>query len=176
MYKAIFEIDNYKFHGTLDMYAIKRAQEELEECNKKMQIHEIFKGVADLDMHCITAIILQSIMRGGDICEEKFLELHLKDRSDENLEKNIENSMKFLSVLLKKCMPKNEESTEDEFEDIPELDQENIKDWDFPYMEYLWTTKLNKNDFWSVTPKNLFEQIEIFKRVNSEKTEEVECL
>lgn len=178
MYRATFIIDNHKFHGTLDMYAIKKAQDELEECGKKLKIHEIFKGIADLDMHCITAVILQSVLRASNISESDFLELYLRDRSIEETEKNINYSLEFISELLKKCMPKNEvENEDDDFEDIPDFNEEEKSDWDFPYMEYMWTTELKKNNFWEVTPKNYFEQIEIYKKFNSkEDSEDIEYL
>ena len=68
-------------------------------------------------------------------------------------------------------MPKNlTKSEDDEFEEI--LDDKDIKDWDFPYMEYIWTTELKKNDFWSVTPRNFFEQIEIHRRLSGDKFED----
>ena len=171
MYKAVFIIDNYKFNGTLDMYVIKKVQEELERCNKNLKVYEIFKRVANLDMYCISAIILKSILRCGDISEEDFLTLYLKDRDEEELKVNINNSIEFLNELFKKCMPKNLTNGEDdEFEEI--LDDKDIKDWDFPYMEYIWTPELKKNDFWSVTPRNFFEQIEIHRRLSGDKFED----
>ena len=41
-------------------------------------------------------------------------------------------------------------------------------------MEFFWTTKLKRNDFWSITPKNYFEQIEIYERVNGSNKEKEE--
>lgn len=179
MYKATLKIDNYHFIGTLDMYVLKVAQSELEECGKKLKIHEILKGISDFDMHCISAIVLQSVIRVGKISEKDFLDIYMKDRNEEEIENNFINITEYLTKLIKKCMPKNEMSNEEaEFEDIPLWDEEEKEDWDFPYMEFLWTSKLNKSDFWKVTPKNFFEQINIYRKLNgvTEEHEETEYL
>lgn len=167
MYKACLRIDDLKLHGTLDMYAIKRTQEELQECNKPFKVYEIFEGISHMDFHCIAALILQSILRMSDIDEEEFIKIYLKERSDEEVAQKLLNESNYLNELLKKCMFKlNENKEDDEFEEIPNFTEEKSKDWDFPYMEFFWSTKLKRNDFWSITPKQYFEQIEVYERVN----------
>ncbi len=179
MYRAVFEIDGYSLHGTLDMHVLKMAQIELEECGKALKIHEILKGIAEFDMHCISALLLQSIIRCGEITEKEFLSIYIRDRNEEEIERNFVNITEYFSKLMKRCMPKSDaNSEEDEFEDIPEFKEEEKADWDFPYMEFLWSSKLNKNNFWEVTPKNYFEQINIYRKLNGEQeeTEDVEYL
>ena len=74
MYKAYLQIDDLKLPGTLDMYVIKRTQEELYECNKLLKVHEIFEGIAQMDFHCIAALILQSVLRVSGLDEEEFIQ------------------------------------------------------------------------------------------------------
>lgn len=175
MYKAIFKIDGYSFNGTLDMYVLKMTQMELEECGKNLKIHQILKGIAEFDMHCISALLLQSVVRCGDVTEKEFLSIYIRNRTEDEIEKNFINITEYFSRLIKKCMPKSDlNSEEDEFEDIPEFNEEEKRDWDFPYMEFLWTSKLNKNNFWEVTPKNFFEQVNIYKKLNSDTDEKEE--
>lgn len=178
MYKVNLKIDNFEIKGTLDMYVIKRAQAELEECYKSLKIHEIFKGIVEDDMHCVSAVVLQAILRGSEIKEEDFLKIYTRDRTDLELLERFSNIREFLMQLFKKCMPKsaneNNEAFEDEFEEIPILHEKNDNDWDFPYMEYLWTTKLNKQNFWETTPKNFFEQIAIYRKLNNKEDEDDE--
>lgn len=179
MYRAVFEIDGYSFHGTLDMHVLKMAQMELEECGKELKVHEILKGVAEFDMHCISALLLQSVIRCGEITEKEFLSIYIRDRNEDEIERNFVNITEYFSKLMKRCMPKSDtNSEEDEFEDVPEFKEEEKVDWDFPYMEFLWSSKLNKNNFWEVTPKNYFEQINIYRKLNGEQeeTEDVEYL
>ena len=78
MYKAYLQIDDLKLPGTLDMYVIKRTQEELHECNKLLKVHEIFEGIAQMDFHCIAALILQSVLRVSGLDEEEFIKIYLK--------------------------------------------------------------------------------------------------
>lgn len=62
-------------------------------------------------------------------------------------------------------MPKtNKKLKESEFEDIP-----SAKDWDIASMEYIWTTVLRRNDFWKTTPKNYFEQVDVYCKLNNKK-------
>lgn len=173
MYKSIFEIDGHIFHGTLDMYVLKMTQRELEECGKELKIHEILKGIANFDMYCISALLFQSVVRCGDITEQEFLEIYIKNRDEEEIEKNFINITEYFSRLIKKCMPKSEVSDgEDEFEDIQDSSEGEKEDWDFPYMEFLWTSQLNKNNFWEVTPKNFFEQINIYRKLNMKQVDD----
>ncbi|MFR5561934.1 hypothetical protein [uncultured Clostridium sp.] len=175
MYKAYLQIDDLKLPGTLDMYVIKRTQEELHECNKLLKVHEIFEGIAQMDFHCIAALILQSVLRVSGLDEEEFIKIYLKERSDDKIAQKLLNESKYLNELLKKCMFKSKEQKEDdEFEEIPNFTEDKSKDWDFPYMEFFWTTKLKRNDFWSITPKHYFEQIEIYERVNGSNKEKEE--
>ena len=70
-----------------------------------------------------------------------------------------------------KCLPKTKSKEESIFED----DYYDDKDWEFDYMEYIWNSIIGRNDnFWNITPKNYFEQVEIYKKFNNIKTEEVE--
>lgn len=167
MYKAYLQIDNLKLPGTLDMYVIKRVQEELQECDKELKIHEIFKGISDLDFHCIAAVILQSILRVSNLSEEDFIKIYLKERTEDEIVEKLLNESKYLNELLKKCMVKSKKIEEDDdFEEIPIFTEDKSKDWDFPYMEFFWSTKLKRNDFWTITPRHYFEQIEVYERVN----------
>ena len=88
MYKAYLQIDDLKLPGTLDMYVIKRTQEELHECNKLLKVHEIFEGIAQMDFHCIAALILQSVLRVSGLDEEEFIKIYLKERSDDKMHKS----------------------------------------------------------------------------------------
>lgn len=179
MYKAYLQIDDLKLPGTLDMYVVKRSQEELESCGKELKIHEIFEGISKMDFHCIAAVILQSVLRESNLLEEDFIKIYLKERTEDEIAQKLLNESNYLNELLKKCMFKSKENKEDdEFEEIPNFAEDKSKDWDFPYMEFFWSTKLKRNDFWTITPKHYFEQIEVYERVNglNKENEQIEYL
>ena len=128
MYKAYLQIDDLKLPGTLDMYVIKRTQEELHECNKLLKVHEIFEGIAQMDFHCIAALILQSVLRVSGLDEEEFIKIYLKERSDDKIAQKLLNESKYLNELLKKCMFKSKEQKEDdEFEESRTLLKIKVK-------------------------------------------------
>ena len=75
---------------------------------------------------------------------------------------------------MSKCLykPKKLKKEEDIFED--EEDDLNIEDWDLSNIEYTWNSILNRQEnILTITPKNYFEQIEIYKKVNKINDNEV---
>lgn len=48
------------------------------------------------------------------------------------------------------------------------------QDWDIPYYQYIWTTVLNRSEesFWKLTPRKLFEQIDVHIKYNTPKDKE----
>ena len=80
----------------------------------------------------------------------------------------------YINDLMSKCLykPKKLKKEEDIFED--EEDDTNIEDWDLSNIEYTWNSILNRQEnILTITPKNYFEQIEIYKKVNKINDNEV---
>lgn len=175
MYTSKLEIGEKQFKGTLDMYVLKDIQEDLSKLDIYTTIPNIFTKLSKLDMTYISSLVLKSISRIDESLEKEFLEIYLREREDELENINMFNSIFiYINDLMDKCIPKsNSKEKESIFEDEYLL-YEDI-DWELDYMEYVWNSVIGRNDnFWNITPKNYFEQIEIYKKFNNIKTEEVE--
>lgn len=50
------------------------------------------------------------------------------------------------------------------------------QDWDIPYYQYIYCTILNRSEesFWKLTPRKLFEQIDVHIKYNTPKDKEEE--
>lgn len=174
MYQAEVILNETKLKGTLDFYVIANTQKELEKLDIKKSIHGIFKGLGELDMTCISALLIQSISRVSDLDESEITRIYSKEKTLEEIDNNFMSIFSFIHELMAKCMPVAREEVESEFEDEEEFD--NDTDWDIAFMEYQWTTILKRTDFWGTTPKNYFEQMDIYKKVHGIKEDKFEEL
>lgn len=164
MYTAYLTLNNKIFSGTLDFYVLKETQNTLKKMDRNLKITDIFNKVAEQDMEVISTLILQSLMRRNNNANIIKKSYTAKKTDDELVEYFIAINS-FMLDLLEECMPKaSKTGIESEFEDIP-----SSKDWDMASMEYLWSTVLKRNDFWSTTPKNYFEQLDIYSKLNNPK-------
>lgn len=174
MYSSQIIIDNKKYIGILDFWVLKKVQEDLKELGQEVKINEIFEGLSNIEnikMESVMSILLFSIVRGSNVEVEEIEDKFLKDKFD--IDKfNI--LFKYINNLILKCMPmKSNEEALFEFEE----DIEEEEDWDFSYMEYLWYSVLKRSDdFYSITPKNFFSQMDIYKKMNNIKEENVKYL
>lgn len=176
MYSSKIIIDNKKYIGILDFWALKKVQEDLKELGQELKIHEIFESLSDIKnikMEAVMSILLFSIVRGSRVETEEVEDKFLKDKFD--IDKfNI--LFEYINSLILKCMPMKSDTNEEELFEFEE-DIKDEEDWDFPYMEYLWYSVLKRtDDFYSITPKNFFSQMDIYKKMNNVKTEKVEYL
>lgn len=169
MYIACIDLNGNRYEGTLDFYVLKEVQKTLKKLNRDLKIHEIFHALADEDMQVISCLILHSLVRKGN-CIENINKDYTVSKNDEELIDYFININSFLIELLDECMPKEEKESESEFEDIPDFSGHS--DWDLTYMEYLWTTILKRENFWNITPKNFFEQVDIHLKINSNEKKE----
>lgn len=173
MFSSKIIINNKKFEGILDFWVLKKVQSDLLENGLDYKIHELFSKIADIkniDMNIITSLLLFSVVRymkvDEDVVEKEFIEEKLDMQKFNNL-------FTYINKLINNSMPINKNDDRDIFEE-EEIDQE---DWDFPYMEYLWYSVLKRNDdFYKVTPKTFFSQIDIYKKMNNVKEENVKYL
>ena len=121
-------------------------------------------------MYALMSILLFSISRYSDIDEEEIEEIILK----EDLKLDTFNSIfSYINLLFKRCMPQKQE------ESLFEEDEINLEedDWDFSHMEYLWYSVLKRNDdFYKVTPKTFFQQMETYKKMNNIESEDIDYL
>lgn len=156
---------SFSYKAKLDMKCIKLIQRQLKENRIDVKIHEIFNEISNLNMEVVAIVVIQSIKRCSDVTEEeimKVMEFH--------------NAIELINDLIEVSMPKkdySDENLDDEFED----DEDEIEDWDFDYMSYLWYSVLKRSDdFYNITPKNFFKQIEIHKKFNGsdENQEKIE--
>lgn len=174
MHSSKIIINNHKFEGTLDFYVLKKVQEDLLEHGYNYTISDIFKNLSDLEnlnMYIVMSLLLNSIVRYSNIDEEELEKEFNKDTLDLNKFNLI---FEYINKLLVKCMPKNT-NNEDLFEE--EDDIEVKEDWDFEYMEYLWYSILKRqDDFYKVTPKTFFSQMNIYKKMNNVKEDNVKYL
>lgn len=176
MYSSKIIIDNKKYIGILDFWVLKKVQEDLKELGQELKIYEIFEGLSDIEnikMEAVMSIVLFSIIRGSKAEAEEVESKFIKDKFDID---KFNALFEYINSLILKCMPMKKNSKDEdliEFED----DIEEKEDWDFPYMEYLWYSVLKRtDDFYSITPKNFFSQMDIYKKMNNIKTENVKYL
>lgn len=171
MFSSKIIINGKKFEGILDFWVLKKVQNDLKEHEIDYKIHELFEKLADIkniDMNIVTSLLLFSIVRYMKIDESIVEKEFLEDKLD--LEK-FNNIFSYINKLIINAMPMNEDK-EDIFEE--DIEQE---DWDFPYMEYLWYSILKRtDDFYGITPKSFFEQMDIYKKMNNVKEENVKYL
>lgn len=166
MYTAKFKIGEKTFLGILDFYVIHKSTNMFKKENKDYSVHSLIKNLLNLDSETIRVVVFESISRLNNIGETEFEELFLK-LSDRELETATNNMIIFINELMDKCIPLNENYTQKEVMFIDELEEDSQEDWDFNHMEYLWHSVLNRKEcFWNITPKNLFSQLDIYKKVN----------
>ena len=175
MYKSILNIDGNVLIGTMDMYVLKRIQEDLSNEGEKTTIPNIFIQISKLNMLYISSFTLNTLSRIDKTYSEKFLDMYLNENKNE-----LEALNKFTSIFeyindtMNRCLPKNIDNREESiFEDDYLLYED--KDWELDYMEYIWHNIIGRNDdFWNITPKNYFEQLNIYKKFNNIEDENVE--
>lgn len=178
MYTSTIKLSGKKLKGTLDFYVLKKVQRELLTVGMELRIEQILQELLEGNVVVMSSVFIQSIIRMTDINPEELLELknkHFKLKSDEKwLEKCFKDWFGYFEDLCVACLPKTDKKIESEFEDFPT--SESKEDFDFAQLEYTWTYVLNRDDFWDTTLKNFVEQIEIYKRQNQQKAEEIEEL
>lgn len=173
MHSCKIALNNTKFKGILDFGTLLKVKEDLLENGYDLTIPEIFKSISDvnnLNMYVLMSILLFSISRYSDIDEEEIEEIIL----NEDLELDTFSSIfSYINLLFKRCMPQKQE------ESLFEEDEINLEedDWDFSHMEYLWYSVLKRNDdFYKVTPKTFFQQMETYKKMNNIESEDIDYL
>lgn len=175
MYKSSLTLNGTEYFGTLDFFALKNIQIEFfNEFQEEVKMADIFEKLSNFDMKMMVVFIMETLSR----CGNNKTDIYKDFSSEQDLLAKFTNCYAYINNLIKKCMPKNKKKSnkfEDEFEDEFEDD---IKDWEFDWMEYIWTTTLKRNDFWNTTPKNFFDQFNIYKKVNKveDKTENIEYI
>ena len=173
MFSSKIIINNKKFEGILDFWVLKKVQNNLNENGLDYKIHQLFEKISDIeniDMNIVTSILLFSIVRYSKVDEEDVEKEFVEDKLD--LQK-FNSLFIYINKLMTNSMPINKNEDVDLFEE-EEIEQD---DWDFPYMEYLWYSILKRNDdFYSITPKTFFEQMDIYKKMNNVKEENVKYL
>ncbi|MDB2049344.1 hypothetical protein [Clostridium perfringens] len=149
-----------KLQATLNMKCIYLVKEDLAEKEIFLSIPQIFSKIADFDADVLSSLIIRSVQQCMDMEEEEIMILL-----------GLDDAIELVGALIKKCMPKNDtikKVNEIEFED----DEEDVKDWDFDFMSYLWSSVLKRSDdFFKSTPKYFFKQIDNHKKFNNIKDE-----
>lgn len=172
MYTSTLNLDGHEFKGTMDIYSLKKIQDDILNEGEQTSITNIFIKISEFNMLYISSFVLNTLARIDKSQSDKFLEIYLKDTEDDLEALNRFNSIfTYINDVMMKCLPKTKIKEESIFED----DYYDDKDWELDYMEYIWNSIIGRNDnFWNITPKNYFEQVEIYKKFNNIKTEEVE--
>lgn len=174
MYTSVLKIKGKEFKGTLDIYVLKMVQEDLSEIGIKTTIPNIFIKISELDMHYISSLILNSISRLNEESANEFLELYLSVTEDKERIEIFNSMYSYINNLFEKCLPKLKNNTEKSiFEDDYLLYED--EEWELDFMEYLWSTVIKRNEnLLNITPRNFFEQVNVYKRFNNIKDEKVE--
>lgn len=164
MYKAKLVINNVEFIGTLTFEVLINTIRELQKIGKVFTIPSFFKSLGNEEMESISALIIQSIVILEKYNENEVVKVYLEKTTsiDKDIE-NFNNIFSYINELFKKCMPKNKDNTESIFDDEEEF-EEITKDWNLAEFEYLWETILKRNNFYKITPKTFFEQLEIHSK------------
>ena len=174
MYSCKITINNQKLKGILDFGTLLNIKEDLFFNGYDFTIPQIFKSISDINninMYVVMSILLFSIKRYSSIDEEEIEEIILSKDIDIDMFNSIFN---YINLLFNKCMPKNKNESNTLFEE--ELDSFE-EDWDFAHMEYMWYSVLKRtDDFFKVTPKTFFEQMDIYKKINNIENEEVDYI
>lgn len=174
MYTSTLNLDGHEFKGTMDIYSLKKIQEDLLNEGEQTSITNIFIKISEFNMLYISSFVLNTLARIDKSQSNKFLEIYLKDTDDLEALNRFNSIFTYINDVMTKCLPKTKESKEESmFEDDYLLYED--KDWELDYMEYIWNSIIGRNDnFWNITPKNYFEQLNIYKKFNNIKDEEVE--
>ena len=174
MYTSTLNLDGHEFKGTMDIYSLKKIQEDLLNEGEQTSITNIFIKISEFNMLYISSFVLNTLARIDKSQSNKFLEIYLKDTDDLEAFNRFNSIFTYINDVMTKCLPKTKESKEESiFEDDYLLYED--KDWELDYMEYIWNSIIGRNDnFWNITPKNYFEQLNIYKKFNNIKDEEVE--
>lgn len=167
MYTAKLKLNNKEFLGTLDFLTLKNIQKEFKkEFGEDIKIQDIFKKIADFDMRIIVIFILETTKK----IENKTEEINELFLIEEDIEEKFKNIFEYVEEIFLECLPKMEkQESESEFEDEEEVE---VDDWEFEWMEYMWTTTLKRSDFWNTTPRNFFGQMDIYKKINNVKSKD----
>lgn len=172
MFSSNIIINNKKFEGILDFWVLKKVQNDLAEKGIDYKVHELFSKISDIeniDMNIVTSLLLFSIVRYMKIDENMIEKEFIEDTLD--LQK-FNNIFIYINKLINNSMPINEKN-----DDLFEEEYVEQEDWDFPYMEYLWYSVLKRtDDFYSKTPKTFFGQMDIYKKMNNVKEENVKYI
>lgn len=174
MYISTLELNGKKYKGTLDFFVLKDVQDDLSKIGIKATIPQIFKSISEFDMNYISSFVLKSLSRIDEISEEEFLKNYLSQKNDEDILNNFNSIFTYINDLMDKCLYKSKKTKKENsiFDDEEDF---NSEDWDLSSMEYTWNSVLNRQEnILNITPKNYFEQIEIYKKVNKIKDVEIE--
>lgn len=149
----------------LTIKALLITKDSLMQENSNITIADIFEKVYELDVKTISLLIINSIQKCSEDVNHLISILEFYEAMD------------LLSAIIDKSMPQKEEENN---ESIFEEEEDDItEDWDFSYMEYLWSCILKRqDDFYNITPNHFFKMIEHHKRFNGvkEDTEKVEYI
>ena len=174
MYTSTLNLDGHEFKGTMDIYSLKKIQEDLLNEGEQTSITNIFIKISEFNMLYISSFVLNTLARIDKSQSNKFLEIYLKDTDDLEALNRFNSIFTYINDVMTKCLPKTKESKEESIVEDDYLLYED-KDWELDYMEYIWNSIIGRNDnFWNITPKNYFEQLNIYKKFNNIKDEEVE--
>lgn len=175
MHEVVLNIGSNKYKATLDFYVIIKTQEYLKENGFEFAVHEIFNSLSDaknLNMFSVCSLTVKSISRAMSIDEDTI--------ANEIMDLNIDSEEWFISIfdflnsLIQKCMPPSNSNDDSIFDDDLDFETKSNDDWDFPFMEYTWATILKRtDDFYKITPKTFFQQMEVYKRINNIETDNV---
>ena len=137
---------------SVNLYSLYNTSSELSITTPKL-----LERLSGLDLYAYSHMIYYSL-------EQHNPNVKYDDILDLGLEELLE-IIEVVNVELAKSMPKSKE--EEGNNSSSNNNDEDDEDWNYPYMEYIWSTILKSTtNYLYATPKNLFEQFDIYKKVN----------
>ena len=82
MYTSTLNLDGHEFKGTMDIYSLKKIQEDLLNEGEQTSITNIFIKISEFNMLYISSFVLNTLARIDKSQSNKFLEIYLKDTGD----------------------------------------------------------------------------------------------
>lgn len=175
MNKAKLILNNKEFTGTFTFEVIVNSIYELGKLEKVYTIPSFLIALTEEDVKAITVFMIQSIVVLEKHTINEVGETYMQDiGSIQNLE-NFNNIFEYVMELFTKCIPKKKKKEDDSIFEDDEEEFDMAEDWDIKEFQYLWETVLKRNDFYKITPKIFFEQLEVHsKTINRNTANETE--
>lgn len=170
MYSAKVILNNKEFTGTLNFEVLVNTIYELENLEVKITMPELLIALTNRDIEIVTVFIIQSIAALEQHSKIEVIETYMSSVGDiEQDFANFNSIFEYILELFKKCIPKKKKDKKESIFDDEEEEFDLASDWDLADFQYLWETVLKRTDFYKITPKMFFDQLDIHSKTISKQ-------